>query len=51
LSAKNQKILRMRFEKGLSLKEISLINKQSINTVTVQIHRALKKLRLLTETK
>lgn len=51
LSSKNQTILQMRFVRDLSLKEIALINGQSINTVTVQIHRALKKLRLLTEKK
>ena len=51
LSAKNQAILQMRFVRDLSLKEIALINGQSINTITVQIHRALKKLRLLTEKK
>lgn len=49
LSAKNQSILRMRFQRDLSLKEIALINGQSVNTVTVQLHRAVKKLRALAQ--
>lgn len=37
----------MRFVQDLSLTEISLITGQSKNTVAVQVHRGLKKLRTL----
>lgn len=42
-----QKVMRMRYVKDLSLKEISLITGQTKNTVAVQVHRGLAKLRLL----
>lgn len=42
-----QKIMRMRYVQDLSLKEMSLITGQSKNSIAVQIHRGLKKLKLL----
>jgi RNA polymerase sigma-70 factor (ECF subfamily) len=42
-----QKVMRMRFTQDLSLKEISLITGQTKNTIAVQIHRGLEKLKLL----
>lgn len=42
-----QKVMRMRFVQGLSLQEMSLITGQTKNTIAVQIHRGLAKLRLL----
>jgi len=42
-----QKVMRMRYVKDLSLQEISLITGKSKNTVAVQVHRGLAKLRLL----
>ncbi len=39
--------MRMRFVKTLSLKEISLITGQTKNTIAVQIHRGLEKLKIL----
>jgi RNA polymerase sigma-70 factor (ECF subfamily) len=47
LPEKLQKIMRMRYIQGLSLKEMSLILGQSRNTVAVQAHRGLKKLKQL----
>lgn len=47
LPKKYQNVMRMRHLQELSLKEIALITGQSKNTVTVQAHRGLKKLRLL----
>jgi RNA polymerase sigma-70 factor (ECF subfamily) len=47
LPKKYQVIIRMKYVKLLSLKEISLITGQSKNTIAVQIHRGLKKLKLL----
>jgi RNA polymerase sigma-70 factor (ECF subfamily) len=47
LPATYQKVMRMRFVQELSLKEMSLITGQSKNTIAVQIHRGLAKLRLL----
>jgi len=47
LPEKYQKVMRMRYGKTLSLKEISLITGQSKNTVAVQLHRGLEKLKLL----
>jgi RNA polymerase sigma-70 factor (ECF subfamily) len=49
LSDKYRAIMRMRYVQELSLKEISLITGQSKNTVAVQVHRGLKKLRSLYE--
>ncbi len=42
-----QKVLRMRYVQGLSLKEISQLTGQTKNAVTVQAHRGLEKLRVL----
>lgn len=42
-----QKILQMRFVQELSLLEISLITGKTKNTVAVQIHRGIQKLRVL----
>lgn len=47
LSVKYQKVMRMRFVQELSLKEISLITGQSKNTIAVQVHRGLLKLKSL----
>ncbi len=47
LPEKYRKVLRMRYVQDLSLKEISLITGQSKNTVAVQMHRGLEKLKLL----
>lgn len=40
-------VMRMRYVQDLSLREMSLITGQSTNTLAVQAHRGLKKLRLL----
>ena len=42
-----QKVMRMRYVQDLSLKEMSLITGQSKNTLAVQAHRGLEKLKLL----
>lgn len=42
-----QKVMRMRYVQDLSLKEMSLITGQTKNTVAVQVHRGLEKLKLL----
>lgn len=42
-----QKVMRMKFVQDLSLEEMSLITGQTKNTIAVQIHRGLAKLRLL----
>jgi RNA polymerase sigma-70 factor (ECF subfamily) len=42
-----QKVIRMRYMQDLSLKEMSLITGQSKNTIAVQVHRGLEKLKLL----
>ncbi len=47
LPLKYQKIIRMRYIKNFSIKEMSLITGQSKNAVAVQIHRGLAKLKLL----
>lgn len=47
LPAKYQKVMRMRYVQDLSLKEMSLVTGQSKNTMAVQVHRALRKLKLL----
>jgi RNA polymerase sigma-70 factor (ECF subfamily) len=44
-----RKVMRLRYVQGLSLKEISLITGQTRNTVAVQAHRGLEKLRALYE--
>lgn len=45
LSPKYQKVIKMKFVQELSLKEISLITGQTKNTIAVQIHRGIEKLR------
>jgi len=47
LPKKYEFVVRMRFIKGLSLKEIALITGQSQNTVAVQAHRGLAQLKKL----
>lgn len=47
LPQKYQKVMRMRFIQELSLTEMSLITGQSKNTMAVQMHRGLEKLKLL----
>lgn len=47
LPEKYKKVIRMRFVEDLSLKEISLATGQTKNTITVQVHRGLEKLKLL----
>lgn len=47
LPKKYQTVIRLRYMKDLSLKEISLITGQSQNTVAVQAHRGLEKLKTL----
>ncbi len=49
LPMKYQRVVRMRYLQDLSLEEISLIAGQSKNTIAVQIHRGLEKLKLLYE--
>ena len=47
LPEKYQKVMRMRYTQDLSLKEMSLITGQSKNSIAVQVHRGLSKLKLL----
>ncbi len=47
LPMKYQKVLNMKYKQGLSLKEIALLTGQSRNTIAVQTHRGLEKLKLL----
>jgi RNA polymerase sigma-70 factor (ECF subfamily) len=47
LPKKYGQVIQMRYVRGLSLKEISLLTNQSENTVAVQVHRGLLKLRKL----
>lgn len=47
LPEKYQKVMHMRYVKMLSLKEMSLITGETKNTLAVQIHRGLEKLKLL----
>lgn len=49
LPAKYQKIMRRRYVQELSLKEMALISGQSKETIAVQIHRGLKKLKAIYE--
>ena len=42
-----QKVMQMRYVQDLSLKEMSFITGQSKNTIAVQLHRGLEKLKLL----
>jgi len=47
LPMKYQKVMRMRYVQDLSLKEMSLVTGDSRNTLAVQLHRGLEKLKLL----
>lgn len=47
LTDKYRRVVSMRYEKNLSIKEIALATKQSNNTVVVQIHRGVGKLAVL----
>lgn len=47
LPQKYEQVIRLRYINGLSLKEMALITGQSENTVAVQAHRGLQKLRKL----
>lgn len=47
LPEKYQAVMRMRYVRELSLTEIALITGQTKNTVAVQVHRGLEKLKLL----
>ena len=47
LPKKYQKVMRMRYVQDLSLKEMSLATGESKNTLAVQLHRGLTKLKLL----
>jgi RNA polymerase sigma-70 factor (ECF subfamily) len=49
LPIKYQKVMRMRYVQGLSLKEIAVATGQSKNTVAVQCHRGLAKVKRLYE--
>ncbi len=49
LPKKYQTIMRMRYVNNLSLKEMALLTDQTENTVAVQAHRGLAKLRVLYE--
>ena len=49
LSKKYELVIRLRYLKGLSLKEVALITRQSENTVAVQVHRGMAKLKDLYE--
>ncbi len=42
-----QKVMRMRYVQDLSLKEISILTGQSENTISVRVHRGVRKLKLL----
>ncbi len=42
-----QKVMRMRYVQDLSLSEISILTGQSENTISVRVHRGVKKLQLL----
>lgn len=47
LPVKYRQVMRMRYIQGLSLKEISTLTGQTKNTVAVQTHRGLRKLKAL----
>lgn len=47
LPEKYHKMMNMRYVQDLSIKEIPMITKQSKNTIAVQLHRGLGKLKLL----
>ncbi|MDO8231857.1 MAG: RNA polymerase sigma factor [bacterium] len=47
LPERYQKVIRMRYVQGLTLAEMSLITGQSKNTMAVQVHRGLEKIKIL----
>lgn len=47
LPTKYQRVMRMRYVQDLSLKEMSTVTGQSKNSLAVQVHRGLQKLKLL----
>jgi len=47
LPERYQKVMRMRYVQDLTLTEMALITGQSKNTIAVQLHRGLEKLKLL----
>ncbi len=47
LPEKYQKIMRMKYIQELSLKEMSILTGQTKNTLAVQIHRGIEKLKVL----
>jgi len=47
LPIKYREVMYMRYVRMLSLKEIGLITTQTTNTIAVQVHRGLKRLRIL----
>ena len=47
LPEKYKKIIKMRYIEDLSIKEMSVATGQTKNTMTVQVHRGLEKLKLL----
>lgn len=47
LPKKYQTVVKMRYVQGLSLKEISVLTKQTQNTIAVQSYRGLQKLKVL----
>ena len=47
LSKKYELVIRLRYLKGLSLKEMALVTGQTENTVAVQVHRGVAKLKEL----
>ncbi len=49
LPERYKKVMRMRFVQSLTLQEMSLITGQSKNTMAVQVHRGLEKLKALYE--
>jgi len=50
LPTKYQKVMQMKYTQGLSLKEMALITGQSRNTMAVQAHRGLERLKTLYHT-
>ncbi|MDP3988696.1 MAG: sigma-70 family RNA polymerase sigma factor [bacterium] len=50
LPEKYKKVMRMRYAQDLSLKEMALITGQTKNTIAVQVHRGLIKLKVLYKT-
>ncbi len=49
LSVRYRKVMHMRYVQDLSLKQMAFVTRQSKNTVAVQLHRGLAKLKMLYE--